>query len=349
MTMILLRLPLFLVSFCSFLLSSLSFFFFPQFQLEDEDFVPEPEPEPITKKRKRTSEDDSHTPQKKSKVEKEHQNSSEISSPNSISPSKFVSGEGGGGEGRGRVGSGGGEGKVGSGGGGEGRAGSGGGRVGLGSGGAVSRVQEEEDAVWDELSAAKPKEYKILKQIGSGACGEVFLAVVRRKKVALKRVFRSLLSGDAFADFMKEVFFCFSLHSPPFFISCVLFLSFLSFLISFSLNQATVLEGLSHPNVGLFSPFFFSFWDKLKKIEFIYLYFVPSPISVKFISFLKDASGNMCLVFEYIDRGSVYDALRADGFPFLFSFLKPSLPFFFFFFDCLSIFFFTFKRYNLDS
>ena len=60
------------------------------------------------------------------------------------------------------------------------------------------------------MSSAKPREYKFIKKIGSGACGEVFLAIVRRKKVAVKRVFRSLFSDDAFTDFMKEVFFFFS-------------------------------------------------------------------------------------------------------------------------------------------
>ena len=67
--------------------------------------------------------------------------------------------------------------------------------------------EKKEKHELDGLSSAKPDEYNIEKMIGKGACGEVFLATVRGKKVAVKRVFRSLLSQDAFADFIREVIF----------------------------------------------------------------------------------------------------------------------------------------------
>ena len=62
--------------------------------------------------------------------------------------------------------------------------------------------------------------------IGKGACGEVFLATVRGKKVAVKRVFRSLLSQDAFADFIREVIY---ILDESAFLFSILFLLFCFF------------------------------------------------------------------------------------------------------------------------
>ena len=44
-----------------------------------------------------------------------------------------------------------------------------------------------------------------LRQVGKGACGEVWLSTYEGERMAVKRVFRSLLSEDTFQDFMREV------------------------------------------------------------------------------------------------------------------------------------------------
>lgn len=49
-----------------------------------------------------------------------------------------------------------------------------------------------------------PKELEFIKTIGVGSCGEVFEANWRGTRVAVKKIFRTLLHGSSLKEFQME-------------------------------------------------------------------------------------------------------------------------------------------------